>query len=272
MELDSYFTGSLLILTFIALSALGVFFVRRIKGIRKLTSHHEVMGYFFPLAGSIYGVLLGLVVVNSISLFETARNTVNAEATDLVSIYTLANSLPSLERETIHALCKNYAHAVIESEWNTMDKGLHHPKARIYVINLFETILKSTDRGNNLGQAFLENTQSLWKNRRERLDVSARTIPEIEWLALCVGGILVVLFSYMFVMDSLMVQLAGTTILATMIALNIFLVLLFGSPFSGDLRVSDFPFRNALETFEDIDQHTQQATAGSIQPISKVVP
>lgn len=254
MDIDSYFLGFLLVAGFVAFSAMGVFVVRKIKGIRRLTSHHEVMGYFFPLAGSIYGVLLGLVVVNSITLFDTARNTVNEEATELASIYTLSNSMGKGEQKEIHALCRAYAHAVIENEWQSMQDGVHHPTARRYVVNLFNAILKSADRESNIGSAFLASTQNLWKNRRERLDVAARSIPNVEWVALCVGGILVVVFSYMFVMDSLMVQLMGTIILSTMIALNILLVLLFGSPFSGDLRVSDYPFRNVLETFDDIDR------------------
>ena len=62
-----------------------------------------------------------------------------------------------------------------------------------------------------------------------------------------------ILFSYLFVLDSIFVQITSTVIIATMIALNLYLVILFGNPFSGDLRVSDFPFRNALAFFKEHD-------------------
>jgi hypothetical protein len=60
-----------------------------------------------------------------------------------------------------------------------------------------------------------------------------------------------ILFSYMFVMDSVFVQLIGTTLLATLIAINLFLVVMFASPFSGDLTVSNEPFRHALSVFSE---------------------
>lgn len=94
MELDNYYVGTSLIILFIILSAMGSVAMRKVKGIRIIIQHHEIIGYFFPIAGGIYGILLGLVVVNSIAMFDSARDTVNAEATDLMSIYTLANSLP----------------------------------------------------------------------------------------------------------------------------------------------------------------------------------
>ena len=53
-------------------------------------------------------------MVNSIAMFDAARDTVNAEATDLMSIYTLANSLPEARRTRIQALCKEYVKEVID--------------------------------------------------------------------------------------------------------------------------------------------------------------
>jgi hypothetical protein len=263
MNLDNYTTGSSLIVLFIVFSAIGAILVRRIKGIQKLVSHHEVMGYFFPVAGSTYGVLLGLVVVNSISIFDAARDTVNAEASELVSIYTLADFLPEDQKTRLRQACKNYALSVIDQEWMTMDQRVHHPVSKKYVEEIFRETLKSTKDNTVISQELLDAAQNLWKKRRERLDLSARAIPPIEWFVLCGGGILVILFSYMFVMDSLLVQLAGTVMLSSMIALNIFLVLLFANPFSGDVKVSEYPFANALDTFKSVEDPTNQDTSAT---------
>ena len=100
----------------------------------------------------------------------------------------------------------------------------------------------------------LDLLEEMWKERRNRVDLASRHIPTVEWVALCLGGVLVVVFSYMFVMDSLVVQLFGTAVISTMIGLNIFLILLFANPFSGDLHVSDKPFRNAIDNFSTIDK------------------
>jgi Protein of unknown function (DUF4239) len=255
MDIDNYSTGSTLIILFVICSALGAALVRRIKGIRRLVSHHEVMGYFFPVAGSTYGVLLGLVVVNSITIFDAARDTVNAEASELVGIYTLAGFLPKESRSAIRLACRDYTKSVVQKEWTTMDQRAHHPASKKYVDDIFREIMKSSKENSIISQELLDAAQNLWKKRRERLDLSARTIPPIEWFVLCGGGVLVILFSYMFVMDSLLVQLTGTVMLSAMIALNIFLVLLFANPFSGDVKVSEYPLVNALDAFQVIDEN-----------------
>ena len=251
MNLDNYPLGSLLIATFVILSALGVVWIRRFRSLKRLTTHHEVMGYFFPVAGSIYGVLLGMVVVNAISLFDDARMNVNNEATDLMAIFVLADALPPDDQASIHNLCINYADSVIKEEWKTMDVGSHNLESEQEAISLFKGIIKAANSNQTLGPQLLEITNSLWKERRERIDIAMREIPNVEWITLCIGGVLVILFSYLFILDSIFVQITSTVIIATMIALNLYLVVLFGNPFSGDLRVSDFPFRHALNAFKE---------------------
>ena len=254
MPLDSYPLGSLLVILFVGVSIWGAMLVRRITGIKKLVSHHEVMGYFFPVAGSTYGILLGLVVVNSITIFDEARSIVNNEATNLVEIYSLANFLPKDKSIAIQSLCRDYADSIVDHEWDQMHEGVSYMPSREYTIELFNQITSTLEKGYPVSQKMLDLLEEMWKERRNRVDLASRHIPTVEWVALCLGGVLVVVFSYMFVMDSLVVQLFGTAVISTMIGLNIFLILLFANPFSGDLHVSDKPFRNAIDNFSTIDK------------------
>jgi len=52
--------------------------------------------------------------------------------------------------------------------------------------------------------------------------------------------------TYFRVLDDLRIQVALTAMVAVLIALNIFLILMFGYPFSGDLHVSPDSFRVVL--------------------------
>ena len=253
MGIDNDFAGSIRLASVLGVFLLGLIPFRKIKGVRRLTNHHNVIGYFFSVAGSIYGILLGLVVVSSISLFDAARINVNAESTTLVSIYMLAENLPENDRKLIRAYCRDYTHSVINNEWATMTTGEHHPISRSYAANLFKEIVRVSENNGNAGQKMLDLGQSLVESRRERLDTSSRSIPVIEWIALCVGGVFVVLFSYFLVTDSLIVQMIGTGMITIMVCLNIYLVVAFASPFSGSLKVSDAPLRKALDTFDHID-------------------
>ncbi len=62
------------------------------------------------------------------------------------------------------------------------------------------------------------------------------------------GAIVTVSLTYVFVFDDLRVQITLTTMVALLIALNIFLILMFGYPFSGDLSVSPKSFEVTLQT------------------------
>jgi hypothetical protein len=167
-----------------------------------------------------------------------------------VGVFLLADSLPNDAKDRVRSLCKLYARAVIDFEWDTMDEGEAHPLARSHAFSLFEEALKASKAGTPAASKLLDGVQDLWLERRDRLDRSNRTIPGIEWFALCAGGLLVILFSYMFVLDSLLVQIAATTVISLMISLNLFLVVMFAHPHSGDLRVSSQPFTYALRVFE----------------------
>lgn len=253
MTIDNYLFGSTVIVLFVSCSALGIVLIRKFKAWKNLTSHHEVMGYLFPVAGSIYGVLLGLVVVNAITVFENARETVNTESSDLVSIYMLAGTQAPEIRHKLRSLCRSYAATILEYEWESMDRGAHHQKAHTYVLQLFNEIITLEKNPSDSVSKMVDVGISLWKTRRERINTAMKSIPLVEWITLCSGAILVVFFSYMFVMDSMVIQLIGTVMLSTLIALNLYLVVLFGHPFSGDLKVSNYPFQHAMLIFDEID-------------------
>jgi len=91
----------------------------------------------------------------------------------------------------------------------------------------------------------------LWDNRRMRTNAATRGMPAIEWVVLIVGGIVTVVFTYFFHVDSIKTQVAMTAMVTLIISLNLFLVVLFGYPFSGDLTVSPDAFKLDQLIFAD---------------------
>jgi hypothetical protein len=55
--------------------------------------------------------------------YETARSTVDQEANDLATIYTLANRLPESERRQVQQVACSYAQTVIDEEWPMLQEG-----------------------------------------------------------------------------------------------------------------------------------------------------
>lgn len=77
---------------------------------------------------------------------------------------------------------------------------------------------------------------------RVRLQKSKSGIPDIEWLALMMGGFFTIFFTYFFVTHPLL-QTIMSIMVSCIIAINLILVLAFGEPYSGAFKVSDEELR-----------------------------
>jgi hypothetical protein len=72
-------------------------------------------------------------------------------------------------------------------------------------------------------------------------------------MVLCTGAVITVVFTYLFRLESLRVQVAMTGMIALLIALNLYLVVLFARPFSGDLHIDPVPFLTDLRIFQQFE-------------------
>jgi hypothetical protein len=252
-DVESYAFGSLLIILFVAASVLGVFLFRTRFKLDRFKQFHDVSGNIFGVAGTLYAVLLGLVVVDAMETFSTARVTVEKESNALANMYILASRLPAEKAQAFQSLCVAYAREVVEREWPIMDDGHSDPDARNLTYSLFKQIADVEPASENLKAVYpllLEQGMQLREQRRMRTAIATHSLPAIEWVVLCIGALVTVTFTYFFRLDSFKVQLTLTGLVALLIALNLYLVVLFSNPFSGDLHVEPEPFQTDLSIFE----------------------
>lgn len=73
LALDHYPVGVVVILLAIFLSIVCQAFFTNVLGAQRLRESHEVGKYFLSIAGTLYAVLLGLVVVDAMSKFKEAE-------------------------------------------------------------------------------------------------------------------------------------------------------------------------------------------------------
>ena len=118
----------------------------------------------------------------------------------------------------------------------------------------------STESEKVVYDASVEAAAQFWNARRLRIIACQRGIPALEWCAVVLGAIVTVSLTYFLVLDDIRIQVALTAMVAVLIALNIFLILMFGYPFSGDLRVTPDSFEVVL-AFIQLD-----GPSGSLNP------
>lgn len=76
------------------------------------------------------------------------------------------------------------------------------------------------------------------------------------------------LFTFFFGLENLKLQVAMTAMVAMLISLNLYLVLLFGYPFSGDIRIGSEAFKIDLGIFEDHLNETGGLRPGEPDPFT----
>lgn len=254
ITLDQYPVGATVILLISGIAVLGLWLLRRRLQLHTIRSYHEVAGYLLSVIGTMYAVLLGLVVVDAISKFQHAVNVTEQEANALADIFLLSNKMPTQKREKVQQLCLQYADAVIDHEWSSMVQSKIYPPARKAAITLMKEINDfepATEGEKAVYPLTVQAGCTLWDNRRARTNFVTVGIPGVEWVVLVVGGIITIAFTYFFAMDCLRTQMVMTGMLTTLISLNLYLIVLFGYPFSGDLHVSDDAFKVDQLIFRD---------------------
>ena len=147
--MDSYMSGVAMVFTCTVVAVCGLFFVRRKIQPETLKACHEVGGYLLAVTGTLYAVLLGLIVVDAMSVFQEAHKTTVQEANALTDVMLLARRLPEAPRQRILHLATSYVDLVVGKEWDEMGRGRDLPEAQPTALDLFDTVLvfETDDRG-----------------------------------------------------------------------------------------------------------------------------
>jgi len=254
MEYDSYLVASIVITLTTILSLVGLIIVRKKVQLQTLSQFHEVGGYLLSVIGTMYAVLLGLIVVDTMTKFESAQQNTLQEANALADVFFLSNQYPAATRNEIQQLCAKYAEFVVTKEWAAMDSGTYNPECRdiaeqiVFAVSKFEP---SSNRDQSLYQVVTQEACQMWDSRHARIFCASGALPEAEWAVLIAGGIATVVFTYFFGLENFKAQVAMTAMVALLIALNLYLVLLFGYPHSGDLKVKPRAFDYVLWIFNE---------------------
>lgn len=240
MQADTYVNSIIIFTLGVALSVVGLIWVRQKVHIDSLMENHEVGGYMLSVVGTMYAVLLGLVVVDAMTRFQEARTIVEAEANSLADVFVLSRRFPPEKQKKIEHLCLDYVTEVTQVEWPMMDTANKSFKARKMVFDLIHEVVDFepvTESQKAIYPMAVQSVTNLWDNRRARTNISDNGMPFEEWVVLILGAAVCSVFSYFFGLRNLKAQIIMTALCSTLIALNLFLVLMFGYPFSGDMKI-----------------------------------
>lgn len=241
----------ILVTVFVVLALAGQYFLKSRVQIEVLEQHHSAAEGMLGVVGTLFSVLLGFMVAAAMARYGDAQMHVEQEANNVASIFRLARGLSTEDRVRLRQLCRDYASEVLEKEWSQME---HHEK-----INhgwegyqkLWEgvvAIVPENDRESNLQQAINDAMMAVGEHRRARLVLAQQELPLALWIVIGFGSMITVAFTYVFMSQFHGVHGFMTTMVAATLALNIWLLAAYSSPFSGELKLKPMMFNLLKES------------------------
>jgi len=238
------------------LSVVGMFIVRKSISRQTLEACHEVGGVMFAVIGTLYAIVVGLIVVNSEGKVDAASQMAVTEANQLSNIYHLAHTFKQPASHNIRAAIHDYAVAVVEEDWSKVETGAEKEATVPAYQRLWSEVTAYIPEKNNDSQCYatmLTNLEDLSTARRYRMVEARSTLSPVLWAVLTGGGITVILFTYFFFVENLKAQALMTTFVALSLSMNIYLIYVCQNPYRPELGVkqSGFGFSFTPKWFED---------------------
>jgi len=241
----------------IALSIGAMMVVRRRVSLSNLRTHHDVTDPLLAVLGTLFAILLGFMLANAMQRFEEARSNVQAEAGALGDLFRLADGVPAQLKEKTRKDCMQYMDVVVSEEWALMKDSKMSDHAWAVYGDLWQDCIHYDPQSqgqSNIHQSLLESISKVGECRRARAAELNYSLPRPLWLVLVFGGLCTVAFTYFFAIDNVRLQILMTSIITTIICLNIYMLAGYDAPFSGDIAITPAAFSTVRYTFDKVTQ------------------
>jgi len=229
----------------VVFSIAGLIVVRKTFSRQDFKKHHEIAGYLISVVGTLYSILLGLIVVNVQSKFDESRTMAQAEASSCSDIANLSRGLEEDQAARICAYLRWYYTVVQAEDWERIGDGQAEEESIPPYQGLWRAVAQVEPNGNRASSCYasmLDSMKRLSDARRYRMSSHKRGLSLVVWIVLVSGAVMIILFTYFFRLDSARTQTLLTVFVALFVSLNLLLVKLFENPYRSELLIKKGAF------------------------------
>lgn len=229
-----------------------------------LTDFRDHSGLVSGVAGTLFAITVGMLVVASWGAIGTAKDNAAAEARSLDDLAWFAHTMRQPYDNRLTALLQTYTAQVIKDDWPMMAKTESvSPQAWSTLDAIryeFSTYTPQSGAETSRYQQELGQLQTVYDDRLNRQDEARSSVPSILWLALVVSGSVVVVVPMVFGSTRRMVHWLLSFATAGVMAFVLFMIAEFTHPFSGAIKADAGAFVTTEKHIQEID--TLWADAG----------
>jgi Protein of unknown function (DUF4239) len=221
-----------------------------------LPKHHlseatrDVVKLGAGLIGTITGLVLGLLIASANSTFGTQSSQVQQVTANIVVLDQMLAQYGPETASTRNVLRRAVA-SLVDRIWreNSSRSGEQAPfEASAAALSLFHEILKlspQNERQRSLQARSIGTLQEIGKTRLLLFAEAGAAIP-VPFLVVLIFWLAIIFASFSLFSDNNATTVVALGIFALSASAAIFLILELGQPFTGLMRISSEPLRNAL--------------------------
>lgn len=259
----------LLILLFVGCALTGQYIVNKFVKHEELELHHSAGEAMMGVVGTLFSVLLGFMVAGAMDRYGDARMHDEQEASNVASIFRAARGFSDVDRPRLRQLCREYVDDVVNNEWPQMQKHIKINHGWESYQKLWEAVVAvvpENDRQSNLQQGVIASMQDLGEHRRARILLAQNTMQPALWVVVGLGASITMALSYIFASQFPRIQGFMTTLVAAALALNIWLLAAYTTPYSGEMAIPPSMFlllkENVLNASDTPSRYLHDAPVG----------
>ncbi len=244
-NLSDWAIGPIFIAFSVAIALGGWWLMRRfLSGWRARHSAEQVVGVA-QMAMTMFALVLAFVVVNLYSGFQSAVESVSAEANSLSTLVRDAGVFPSAERGRIDRAVAAYAEEVRKREFASLRKGRDDSEARRRLALVFSAVQgysPATESQHAFYGSVVDELNVIAGARQKRVEAAETSIPAPLLALIFLSGAVLLFTSLLIKAHRPSVDVALMVGVAVIVGVGLFTAVVLQYPFSGSIAVSSAPF------------------------------
>lgn len=207
--------------------------------------HNDETGVIVAIVGVFYGLIVTSLLVQAIGHFDKAQSVVEDEANHAEAVVRLANATSPALGKVVSQRIRNYLEQVILVEWPKQRQGNSHGSS-IQTLERLSIVVQEYTPGDDKQRAncalLLSELDQLHRARKERsFRIGAQISPEL-WGVSLAGEVLLVFFAMLMHIRSRWMHFLMASALSVSISMVFALILIFDTPFAGDISIDPEPY------------------------------
>jgi len=255
-----------------AAGLVGLAFVLLDRAVRKPVVPEAARGGpTLIVTGTMFAVLLAFVTLAAFQTFNGAKAGAASEADAVLDMARTAAFFPPGQRDQLRADFVCYGRAVVDREWPAMRAGHPSPLVDHWIgayRALFARLALNSPREQLGFQDLLNLANTRTAGRQQRLSEATASVPTPLWLALVLGGCIVVALQVSFAGSGVRVHALLVAGLTAVIASGLLVIYFLDhpyAPYAGSIQPG--AMRRTLVMMRNLEPNLAASCTKSGQPI-----